>query len=357
MLDERRAREQDPLPLALGAGAERTVREAFAPERLQYLPSPHEVRLGGRRPPWREHSSSSREHDPERGRARGEPVGHGVAHDADTRAERAEVARSETGAEHHRRPGRGMALGTQQAQQGGFACSVRPENRPVIAGADRERHGPEQTPAIRRGDGDAVEQRRESRRGLRVSLRSPPVLRHRREVSRSQVRNWPNRMQETGRALVTWGPVTVDDDDDTGRVAHEMLGNRAHEHAREGSVTVAADNEEIGVPRLCQQHRGGVAFLHDLLHRNAGIHAEHVCDGLLEGTRGDGFGVVVDRERRDPACACRDLPSRERAQRGSRETRLLGSPLEGLERRLRTVDPDQDEVLARLHVVAHSRSC
>jgi len=176
MLDEQRTGQQDPLALALGTGAERAVCETFASEGLQYLPSPHEIRLAGRCPPRRQDAAPAGQHDPERGRARREPVGDCVAHDPDARAELAEVARAETGTEHDRRPGGRMTLGTQQAQERGLACSVRAQHRPVLACADRERHRPEQTPAVRSRDGRAIEQRRESCAGLGVILRYPLAL-------------------------------------------------------------------------------------------------------------------------------------------------------------------------------------
>ena len=118
MLDEQRAGKKDPLALALGARAERLIRESGAAERGEDPPAPHAIGLVGRRPPRRQHAAPPGQ---ARSRARSPSGGSRSATAWLTTpmrdAERPEVDRAEPGPEHGHRPGGRLALRAEQAQQ------------------------------------------------------------------------------------------------------------------------------------------------------------------------------------------------------------------------------------------------
>src|SRR5271165_239369 len=132
-----------------------------------------------------------------------------------------------------------------------------------------------------------------------------------------------------------------------------MCGDRAQEHAGEGTVAVAPDDEQVGTVRGLEQDRSGVALLDEPMQGYVRARPEGVEDCPVENLFGDRLRVVVGREGGSPATGRGDLPACDGPQLRARQAGLACGPLERGQGRLGSVDADNDEMLAGPGCLAH----
>ena len=140
---EQRSGEQHPLAFALTARLERASREVLASHPLEQLVGESTIVGVERLHPGDQGGALPGEHHVTHGEVRGDGLRDVMSDEADPRADVADVHRPQAAAEDLDDARRGMPDPARQVQQGGLAGAVRSQDRPRLAGTDRERHRPQ----------------------------------------------------------------------------------------------------------------------------------------------------------------------------------------------------------------------
>lgn len=134
-------------------------------------------------------------------------------------------------------------------------------------------------------------------------------------------------------------------------VRDAMFTHRAEQHSHKLSMPSAPNDKKVCSPGGFYQCRGWMALSDLGLDGDAWVRVPHRVDRFGQHFSGVGTWVPVRDVWRRPPVTHWPLPGCDDFEQGARELCLQSRPIQGMCRRFRTIDTNDD---AMLHLYAHS---
>ena len=125
-------------------------------------------------------------------------------------------------------------------------------------------------------------------------------------------------------------------------VSDTMFADRPKEHPNKLTVTAAAQYKQVRPPRRLDQRWRWMTFDDGRSYVYIWVRASHLLYGFVECSSGVGPWGVISGEGGRPSVGGRPLPRRDHFKLGSGRLCLIRGPLQGANRRIRSVDTDDD---------------